>query len=362
MSRRERRRRRNQRHATQVTPVVSGRSPAPATRRPSAPFGVFLLVAVLGTIVLAVVLRDPLSGRIREIACVVTGCTGTGMATAGWLVISLWLFYAVGMLLAFPRLGIPARIVAVLVGCALTVPVLTFTPGKRGRSLANIVDGVGAEAFKTGVRWGFASVALALVAALLVSRERSRSVRQAFGAGLVVVFSLAMLGVAVVRAEPVRMTAAQTVPEPTFTAAGDTLRRGAARDLAGCAGVLPDDTLLDGCLRTVRASWTTDDSDAVVHLAAVFFPGYPRVHDALRRIPDGLGQTGVDGPVLTRVEGSAHWLLLTSVGHADRRPIAAADQGHLRWAVEQVTHRFIGTYLDQPYEPEPENGIGPRTP
>lgn len=112
----------------------------------------------------------------------------------------------------------------------------------------------------------------------------------------------------------------------------------------------------------MEGTWTTDDSDAVVHLVAVFFPSESMARDRRDALPDDVAQTGVTGDVLTVESVSGSWVLFSSVGHADGRKIAEADRGWLLWSSGQVAYRFIGHQVGLLVAPSPKNGIGPRTP
>ncbi|NES16823.1 MULTISPECIES: hypothetical protein [Micromonospora] len=324
-----------------------------------------LPLAFIGYVVLRVAVGDELRTRVDEQACALTGCTGTGMAVAGWLLIALPALWAATTVRLWSGLSRPARVAAVLVGLALGLVAWVHVPGRHS-SLAEILAGPAAAALATGIRWAGIAVALAAVAAVTVAGRRpNRRADDGRGprpvAALVAVTLLGSLAVAVARAEPAPVTLATALPERTFRSAGDTLSRTAGRDLRGCAGLLVDDRLLEGCVRTVRASYTTDDSDAVVHLAAVLFPSEQRARERRGALRRDVGSTGVPGDVITVSSTTGSWVLLTSVGHADGRRVVEADRGHLLWAAKQVAYRFIGRQVGLLVAPAPADGIGPRT-
>ncbi|MFG2057098.1 hypothetical protein ACGFI9_24055 [Micromonospora sp. NPDC048930] len=323
-----------------------------------------LPLGLIGYLVLRVAAGDELRARVDEQACALTGCTGTGMAVAGWLIVALPAVWAAAAARLWSRLSGPARVAAVLVGLALGLLAWVHVPG-RGSSPAEILAGPAGGAMASGLRWAGVGVALSVVAALVMAgrpADGGRPARQLAGPALVVAALLGSLAVAVARAEPVPVTLAEAMPEKTFRAAGDTLTRTGGRDLRGCAGVLADDDLLDGCVRAVRVSYTTDDSDAVVHLAAVLFPSERWARERRGGLRRGVGRTGVPGDAVTVSSTTGSWLLLTSVGHADGRPVAEADRGYLLWAAKQVAYRFIGHQVGLLLAPSPADGIGPRTP
>ncbi|MEU4369738.1 hypothetical protein [Micromonospora chersina] len=319
---------------------------------------------IVALVTLRIVFGDDLRARIDESACAWTGCTGTGMAVVGWLVIILPVLWALVAVVLWSRLSVPARGAAVLVGLAFLLVAWVHVPGRRS-SLYLLLDGPAAGATATGIRWGGVGAALAVVAAIvLTARAEARppAARGPVGPALVAVALLGTLAVAVARAEAAPVTVAEAMPERTFRAAGDTLRRTGGTDLRGCAGVLAGD-VLDGCVRTVRLSYTTDDSDAVVHLAAVLYPSERAARDRRGRLPRGAAQLGTPGgETITVNSTTGSWVLLSSVGHADGRSIAEADRGYLLWAAKQVAYRFIGRQVGLLAAPSAADGIGPRTP
>ncbi|MGB2571768.1 hypothetical protein ACPFP2_25440 [Micromonospora citrea] len=346
---------------------TAARPPADAAR-PARRAGHWLVglfpLGFIGHLVAQVVLGDEGRAWIQERACATSGCTGPAMAVAGWLLIALPFLLVVTYVAFWSRLNRPARIAGIGLAVPLAVAGLLFVPG-RGSSLDELVDGPGSDALATGITWAGVGVGAGVVALLVVSllaAKRSVVLPEVWSSLTTIGACVAMLGVALGRVDPVPVTAAQALPERTFTVAGDTLTRTAARDQPGCAGVLPDEGLLDGCLRTVEGTWTTDDSDAVVHLVAVFFPSESMARERRDALPDDVAQTGVTGDVLTVESVSGSWVLFSSVGHADGRKIAEADRGWLLWSSGQVAYRFIGHQVGLLVAPSPKNGIGPRTP
>ncbi|WP_353900808.1 hypothetical protein ABUL04_04580 [Micromonospora harpali] len=319
-----------------------------------------LVTFVVAQAALGYVGRD----RIQGYACAATGCTGPGMATAGWLLITVPFLYVVAAVALWSRLPGRARPVLILLAAPLVVGGFLFVPGGRN-DLDDLVDGPARYATATGVTWAGAGVALAVLTLLVVAvlAENMKVALPPVWASLVAAGAcLAMLGVALGRVEPVPVTAELALPERTFTAAGDTLNRTSADDQRGCAGVLDDDERLAGCVRTVRGSWTTDDSDAVVRLAAVLFPTEAVARERRGPLRSGTAQAGLAGETVDVVSTSGSWVLFVSVGHADGRAIARSDRGHLMWAASQVAYRFIGYQVGLLVAPTPKDGIGPRTP
>ncbi|MGC3861745.1 hypothetical protein ACPSM1_16305 [Micromonospora chersina] len=319
---------------------------------------------IVALVTLRIVFGDDLRARIDESACAWTGCTGTGMAVVGWLVIILPVLWALVAVVLWSRLSVPARGAAVLVGLAFLLVAWVHVPSRRS-SLYLLLDGPAAGATATGIRWGGVGAGLAVVAVIVLTARaeaRPRAARGPVGPALVAVALLGTLAVAVTRAEAAPVTVAEAMPERTFRAAGDTLRRTGGTDLRGCAGVVAGD-VLDGCVRTVRVSYTTDDSDAVVHLAAVLYPSERAARDRRGRLPRGTAQLGTpEGETITVNSTTGSWVLLSSVGHADGRSIAEADRGYLLWAAKQVAYRFIGRQVGLLAAPSAADGIGPRTP
>ncbi|WP_432955290.1 hypothetical protein [Micromonospora haikouensis] len=319
-----------------------------------------LVTFVVAQAALGYVGRD----RIQGYACAVTGCTGPGMATAGWLLITVPFLYVVAAVALWSRLPGRARPVLILLAAPLVVGGFLFVPGGRN-DLDDLVDGPARYATATGITWAGAGVALAVLTLLVVAvlAENRKVALPPVWASLVAAGAcLAMLGVALGRVEPVPVTAELALPERTFTVAGDTLTRTSTDDRRGCAGVLAGDGRLDGCVRTVRGSWTTDDSDAVVRLAAVLFPTEAVARERRGPLRSGTAQAGLAGETVDVVSTSGSWVLFVSVGHADGRAIARDDRGHLMWAASQVAYRFIGYQVGLLVAPTPKDGIGPRTP
>ncbi|WP_128763651.1 hypothetical protein [Micromonospora sp. MW-13] len=348
------------RHADEATHPAA---PARRSERSGLLFGLIVL-GIVGFFVVQGVFGDEGRAWLQENACAVTGCTGPGMATAGWLLIALPLLYVVTVGACWSRLPGRARPVVILVGAPLVMSGLLFVPGRR-IDLDELVDGPGQYATATGITWAGAGVGLFVLALLVVpvlAKNRKVSLPTAWTPLVAAGACLAMLGVALARVDPVPVTADLAFPERTFTVEGDTLTRTSAADQRGCAGVLEDDRPLDGCLRTVRGSWTTDDSDAVVRLAAVLFPSRSAARERRGSLPDGTGQAGITGEAIDVVSVSGNWVLFTGVGHADGRAVAGTDRGYLLWAATQVGYRFIGHQVGLLVSPTPKDGIGPRTP
>ncbi|MDG4815046.1 hypothetical protein O7628_05940 [Micromonospora sp. WMMD956] len=359
------------------------RGAAPTAARPAptgALIGVLLVLGLVAFPIVSVVIGPASRERIEGYACAVTGCTGPGMATAGWLLITVPFLSVVTAVAFWSRLPGRARTAVAVVAAPLVLGAYLFIPSRR-RDLDDLLDGPARYATATGITWAWAGLALALLGLLVVAvladirkttpaeskktmpTGRGKAALPPVWAPLVAAGAcLAMLGVALGRADPVPVTAELAFPERTFTVAGDTLTRTSADDQRGCAGVLDDDERLAGCVRTVRGSWTTDDSDAVVRLAAVLFPTEDAARERRGPLRSGTAQAGLDGDTADVVSTSKNWVLFVSVGHADGRAIDRADRGHLMWAASQVVYRFIGHQVGLLVAPTPKDGIGPRTP
>jgi hypothetical protein len=351
----------------------TGRAPGDGDTGPGRTGGAAagILVAalfVLGPILLGV--GNAFFGhQVRDVvvaaACRFTGCGAAGMAFAGWLVLSAPLWWLAGGALFVGRWGRRARWAYGIGGALLVLVAWPFLPG-RGEKLDDLLDGYGELAFATGLRWAGLSIVALIAVALAAGTLGARlpgGVRRVGGAVVAVLASLVMLGVAMSRGVMPPMTAAAMFEEPRWSVAGDTLTRVSTADRDGCAGVVANDRLLDGCLRTATASFTTDDSDAVVHLAAVLFPSVDAARAVRDGLPEGTAQMGFTGDTRTTRTVTQGWLLLTTVQHADRRDIAGdTDAGHMLWASKQVAYRFIGMQVGLLVAPEPKPPIAPRTP
>jgi hypothetical protein len=287
------------------------------------------------------------------------------MAAAGWLVIAAPVGWLAGGALFLGRWGRAARWAYGIGGGLLVLVAGAFIPG-RGEELDDLLDGYGELAFATGLRWAGLSVVALIAVAVAAGALSSRLPGAVLRTGAAVVAALAsltMLGVAMSRGVMPPMTAAAMFDEPRFEVAGDTITRVSTADRDGCAGVVANERLLDGCLRTARAVFTTDDSDAVVHLAAVLFPSVEAARAVRDALPEGTAQMGFAGDTRTTRTVTQGWLLLTTVQHADRRDIAGdTDAGQMLWASKQVAYRFIGMQVGLLVAPEPEPPIAPRTP
>ena len=300
--------------------------------------------------------RDP----VVAFACRVTGCAAPGMTVAGWLIIMMPVALVAFGFMPFRRWSRPVQW-AYGIGTGL-VAVLTwfFIPG-RGTELDDLLDGYGKYAFATGLRWAGLCI-LAVIAAVVTGAALKRTWAWPAAAIVAGVACLVLLGVAISRGAMPPMTAAAMFADKTWTSAGDTLTVTSTEDLDGCDGVVANQPLLRGCIRTAKATFTTDDSDAVVHLAAVLFPS-PDIAGARRDdLPDGTGQQGITGATRSTRMDIDGWLILTSVRHADGREIANADVGHLLWAIKQVNYQFTSSQVGLYVAPNPNPPIAPRTP
>jgi hypothetical protein len=298
------------------------------------------------------------------LACQVTGCTAAGMATAGWLLILAPIAALAAGALWWRQWSRAARAAWITGTVALVFLGGMFVPGRR-RSLDDILDGYTELAFATGLRWAGLSV-VAIVVAMIAGATLGRGLGTARGRWIAVaggaIASVVMLGVAISRAWMPPMTAEQMYAGMrSWTSEGDTITVVSTADRDGCAGVLANDRLLDGCMRTAGAVFTTDDSDAKVSLAAVLFPAPDQARDRRAALPEGTGQQGFVGDVLTTRTVTGQWLILATVQHANGGPIADDERGYLLWALKQAGYQFTNLQTGFSVTPSPDESIKPRT-
>lgn len=338
----------------------------PARKRRGEGFlGVLIVLGILGVPITAGLFAVPIRTSVGNLACAATACSAGGMTTAGWLVVILPPLVVATILLTWRRAGRVGRTALVAAGILVCVPAMTFIPG-RGKTFDSVLRsvGAGADQFATGLRWGLLGLLATgvLVFGAVKSAQRLGRPARPISAVVAVVAMLAALGVAWGRATPTYLTAADVFPEPGFTSAGDTLSRGGTADQRGCAGIFADDALLNRarCVRTLRVTFTTDDSDAVVDFRAVLYLNRDAARAVRNGLPDGVLPVDVDGSVRTVYSVSNSWLLLGVVGHADGRQIETEDRGWLLWALKCVAYRFMSVQSGFSVEPSPQDGIGPR--
>ncbi|MBB5874503.1 hypothetical protein F4553_007937 [Allocatelliglobosispora scoriae] len=346
----------------------SATAPKAAKRKQgSGRWGMLVFLGIAALIAFYVLLGRDSRSAIMQTACVVTGCTSGGMAAAGWLVISLPMLYLAGWSLIGWNLAAVVkpgwlRIGYALLGVPLFLQVLLFVPGKH-TDLDDILAGPGSDQMATGIRWAGIGIGIGIVLVLATSVVSKGRTSPLLPVGLAVLAVLAALPVAITRADPTYYRAADAFPDTTITASGDVLQRVDRDEFDGCAGVFAADSLLEyrHCIRTVTATYTTDDSDALVTLRAVLYGS----DDAAREVRDGIGAVtplGVNGPVRSVFSVAHSWVLVGTSGHADGRAIAEGEPGWLLWALKQATYRFLSIQAGFHIDPEPKDGIAPRTP
>ena len=300
-------------------------------------------------------------------ACDITACSSAGMTTAGWFVVVLPAIVIAVVAKLWSRLGRVVRAALVLLTVVPTASTaLSFLPGRR-QTFDDLVRGPGSDQFAGGMVWAIGALVAALVLGLTTAAVGSkvpavdRWFRRIVTVTSVIVV-LAALPVAVSQAGPTYVRAGEIFPA-TIEMNGDTLTRTMIRDERGCTGVLPDDRLLNrrNCHLTVHAGFTTDDSDAVVTFRAVLYRDDETADRVRAGLPDRLTPAGVPAESVTVVSTTGEWVLVGTAAHADGRPIASADRGWVLWPLRQVSYYFIGTRVGLMVEPDPKDGIAPRS-
>lgn len=333
-------------------------------------FGVVLSllisVGVIGGFVGLGLLGPTIRAAVLAAACDVSMCSAAGMTTAGWLIPAVPLALGVACAAGLRRWGRAGRVIMISALVLAGMIALVFVPGKR-RSMDDLVKGPGADQFIDGVLWalGGAGAGLLLlfilaIAAKGVSRlDRTYNIVAPVAAAALLI---AALPIAISTAEPAFTRAVEIFPE-RLTMNGDVLTRTSAADRRGCAGVLPEDGILNGgnCLLTVTVAYTTDDSDAVATVNAVLYPDFDTARAVRDAIPDGVRPVGAPEQSRTVVSGTFSWVLIGNAAHADGRPIAAGDRHWVLWPLRQVSYRFIGVQGGLIIDPDPEDEIRPRT-
>ncbi|MFD1323888.1 hypothetical protein [Micromonospora sonneratiae] len=339
----------------------------PTGSRRSGLWGIAVILGVLAGIV-GLAFFGP-TGRVVLIgfACEVTACSAAGMTVAGWLLIALPAASVAMVGLFWSRLGRAARVAVMLLVVPTVAAAYMFSPGRR-TPFDDLLIGPGGGQFGDGIIWavGALGVALAmwLIAAVVSSRVPVVNRRfRAIVAGITVVAVVLALPVAISRADPTYVRATEIFPT-TITMNGDTLTRTMARDQRGCDRVLPDDDLLNrrNCFLTMHVGFTTDDSDAVVTFRAVLYRDDATADQVRDIVPDRTVPVGVTGDSITVMSTTREWLLIGTVAHADGRPISQPERGWVMWPLRQVSYYFIGSQVGLMVEPDPKDGIAPRTP
>ncbi|MDW5329655.1 hypothetical protein [Plantactinospora sp. KLBMP9567] len=356
---------------TAASPEPSADTAPAAGKAQPARFGwlwsVGLLVGIAGQIVAYVAFHEDVRAAALSFACDVSACSAAGMTTAGWLVIAAPAAILVGTSQFMSKLAKPGRVAlgasALLVGMVST----TFIPG-RGQDLLDLLDGPGSNVVADGILWGFGTagavlvfrIALFFVACKIPAVERRHNMVALVGA---VVLIVGALPVAIAKSDPTWVRAAEIFP-PVLTMNGDTLTRVAADDQRGCDGVLPDDALLNrrNCYLTVRAEFTTDDSDAVVTFRAVLYSDEETADEVRAGLPDRLTPVGVTGSTITVLSTTYSWVLVGAAKHTDGHGIATDERPWVLWPLRQVNYHFIGVQAGIFIDPDPTDEIRPRTP
>jgi hypothetical protein len=305
---------------------------------------------------------------VNGAACQLTGCSKTGMVAAGWIVVvtpAVLLTFAVRMWRAANLIGQ----IGVALACTVTAGTAAlFIP--KDDTYGPFIDGPGADQLATGLSWALAGALLAGAAvgaaAWHSSRLRRLKAPRHHGVAYAVaaVVLLASLPIAIGRARETNLSARQVFPESTLAMNNDLLRRESVADQQGCDGVLPDNALLNKheCLLTMKAVFSTDDSDAVAHFWAVLYRNEATATAVLNKLPKDVTPVGVTGKAVTVTSMSRSWVLIGAAAHADGRPIDSADRRWVGWPLQQVTYRFIGVQGGRLMDPSPTVELGPRIP
>lgn len=314
--------------------------------------GCLVLAAVVGAGVGVSPASTAVGDVLAAVSCRVTGCSGGGMALIGWMLVLGVPVFGIVTWVLFPRSGVRGRIVLLVLGMLTATFVFLMLPDPRDQ-----MTGDGAAALGDGMLWGFGTVVVGtvlLLVALLFNRMIS-------GSGIVPFFAVSttlILGGIFAFIDnhdddddAVIMTT-HIFPDVTMRIEGDDLTRVSATDRTGCAGRYP------GCGHTAEFEYTTTDSDAVVHLEIVWFPSAVDAWDAEQTVPPSADPTAL------RVSSVNHeHVLVSTVRHADGRPIERADEPWLRWPHAQLDYAFrLRWGFKRVYSLEPTSTAAPRTP
>ncbi|WP_144122177.1 hypothetical protein [Catellatospora sichuanensis] len=360
--------------ASRRRPMIAGKAagPAPSGGKTAGSRSgrLWSLLAVLGLVALFVtylVLGGYVRGAVLAVACQVSACSAAGMTTAGWLVIAAPAAAMVSVSLFWTRLGKPGRIALGVATGVIDLVALSFIPG-RGRDMSDLLKGPGSDAFADGILWGLGgagAILLFLLIMVFVAKavpvvERRYNTIALYAA---MALMISALPVAIAKSDPTWVRATEIFPAE-LTMNGDRLVRTAADEIRGCDGVLPDDALLNrrNCYLTVRATFTTDDSDAVATFRAVLYADAETADEVRAGLPRGLTPVGVTGSAITVLSTTYTWVLVGAGGHADGRTIAADERPWVLWPLRQVSYHFIGVQGGLLIDPDPDDEIRPRTP
>lgn len=322
-----------------------------------------LIGAFVGLNLIGPVVRAAILGA----ACDASMCSQAGMTAAGWALVTVPLALAASCAAYLGKLPKAGRIALVAVTLVVAAVAVTFVPGRR-RSMDDLVQGPGADQFINGVVWalGGGAVALVLLFLLVFAAKRVPWLERRYNPVAAVVVGVvlaASLPVGVANADPTWLRAAEIFPE-RLEMNGDVLTRTSIADRRGCAGLLPDDALLarENCIMTVLATFTTDDSDAVVTFRAVLYMTFDAAVAVKDGVPDGAGLVGAPTESITVVSRTHSWVLVGNAAHADGRAITADERSWVLWPLRQVSYHFIGAQAGIFIDPDPKDDIRPRTP
>ncbi|BCJ72312.1 hypothetical protein CS0771_18560 [Catellatospora sp. IY07-71] len=348
-----------------------GSGPASRAGKPAsrwAPlFGGLSVIGVIGAFVAWFLIAPTLRRLLIGFACDVTACSAAGMTTAGWLVVAA---PASAMLLigvSWQRAGRTARRVMIGFAVLTWLVAMLVIPG-RGKDLSDILTGPGSAQLGEGILWalGGAGAALAFLFLLVFVGRAVPAVDRRYNTVAVAGIAAMIVGalpLAIDAAEPTYARAAEVFPA-VLKMNGDTLTRTELGDERGCDGVLPDDTLLDrhGCIVTVRASYMTDDSDAIAVFRAVLYRDDETADEARAGLPAGLAPVGAPGGAVAIFSTTGPWVLVSAGAHDNGREVTAADRPWVLWPLRQVSYHFIGTQVGLLIDPDPTDAIRPRNP
>lgn len=323
--------------------------------------GIAYVVAIIALVIVAKWVR----GWLIALSCDATTCSTTAMSTAGWLLLVLpAALIAVGIVWG-RRLPSWARVsvwaVAVLCGLA----VFEFMPGKHS-DWYDYAIGLGGDQFVRALRWTVAGFLLAgvIVGLAYWVGGKLTMLRRRFAVTAAVI-TVAVVGAAlpwsISRAYPTAVSSAENFPA-VLQMNDDTLTLTAAGDRRGCDGVLADAAPLGAhhCRRTIWATYTTDDSDAVATVRAVLYYDEDDAAEVRDGIRDGAAAAGTSGDTITVVSKSSYWVLVGTAGHADGHAIASDERAWVLWPLRQATYHFIGMQVGLLIDPDPEDEIHPR--
>ncbi len=329
--------------------------------------GALSVLGVIGAVVAWFLIAPTLRGLLIGFACDVTACSAAGMTTAGWLVVA---GPAAAMLLigvSWQRAGRTARRVMIGFAVLTWLVAMLVIPG-RGKDRSDILTGPGSGQLGDGILWalGGAGAALAFLFLLVFVGRAVPAIDRRYNTVAVAGITAMIVGalpLAIDAAEPTYTRAAEIFPA-VLTMNGDTLTRTELGDERGCDGVLPDDALLDrhGCIVTVRASYITDDSDAIAVFRAVLYRDDETADEARAGLPRGLVPLGSPDGAVSVFSTNGPWVLVTGAGHRDGQPVTAADRSWVLWPLRQVSYHFIGTQVGLLIDPDPTDAIRPHTP